>query len=71
MALNPWRIKPALGQTTRDIVVGAPPLALTNALLLGKTAEVAPSNAASVWLSHAKEQVVAVVGNAGAGRRLP
>lgn len=68
MALNPWRIRPALAQSVREVIVGAPPLGAANALLLGKTAEVTPNAGANVFLSHGKEQVVAVVGKRGSGK---
>ncbi|MEJ1159539.1 ATP-binding protein [Prosthecomicrobium sp. N25] len=68
MALTPWRVKPALSQTVKEVIVGAPPATQSNALLLGRTAEVTPNPAAPVFLSHGKEQVVAVVGKRGSGK---
>lgn len=68
MANALWKIKPVLDAGSAGIWVGPGAHRPRDGLWLGSLAELGPTKPPLVWLSTAKEQVIAVVGKRGSGK---
>jgi DNA helicase HerA-like ATPase len=68
MASPLWKIKPPFDLSGGSVWLGPGAHAPRDGLWLGSLAELGPSKLPQVWLSTAKEQVVAVVGKRGSGK---
>src|SRR5438132_12034338 len=68
MAPPIWKIKPPLDTPAAGIWLGPGSQIPKDGLWLGTLAELGPRKLPQVWLSTAKEQVVAVVGKRGSGK---
>lgn len=68
MALPLWKIKPPLDTPSAGIWLGPGSASPKDGLWLGGLAELGPTKVPQIWLSTAKEQVVAVVGKRGSGK---
>lgn len=63
-----WKIKPPLEAPGAGVWIGPGASSAKDGLWLGTLAELGPAKLPQVWLSTAKEQVVAVVGKRGSGK---
>lgn len=68
MAASLWKIKPQLDVPSGGIWLGPGATAQADGLWLGSLGELGGAKVPPVWLSTAKEQVVAVVGKRGSGK---
>src|SRR5262245_30340931 len=68
MAGPVWKIKPPLDAPGTGLWVGPGALKPKDGIWLGSLAELTQGKTPSVWLSTAKEQVVAIVGKRGSGK---
>jgi len=68
MAFPLWKTKPPLDAPNAGIWIGPAGRSAKDGMWLGSLAELGPAKMPQVWLSTAKEQVVAVVGKRGSGK---
>lgn len=63
-----WKIKPAMDVPAAGIWLGPGQQATTDGMWVGTLAELSGGKLPRIWLSTAKEQVIAVVGKRGSGK---
>src|SRR6266576_2839467 len=68
MAAPVWRIKPPLDGPTAGIWLGPGGISPNDGIWLGGLAELGSTKPPQIWLSTAKEQVIAIVGKRGSGK---
>ena len=63
-----WKVRPVIGSSTGQVWVGAGCVTKASGIYLGTSAEQSNGAAAKVWMSTAKEQVIAITGKRGSGK---